>query len=138
LHYTENAATVVLVTDGLETCSADPCALATELEQAGLNFTAHVIGLGLSQAESAQVSCLASGTGGRYFDAADADGLADALLETVASSEPLPAAPPGRRTYFPGAAAMPEIGLAPTGGTTGAPESALAEYDFPANGTPDQ
>ncbi|KRA53095.1 vWA domain-containing protein [Devosia sp. Root635] len=93
LHYTEDAATVVLVTDGLETCSADPCALATELEQAGLNFTAHVIGLGLSQTESAQVSCLASGTGGRYFDAADADGLADALRESV-TAPPMAATPP--------------------------------------------
>lgn len=138
LHYAEDAATVVLVTDGLETCSADPCALAMELEQAGLNFTAHVIGLGLSQAESAQVSCLASATGGRYFDAADAAGLADALLKTVASSAPLPATPPTQRTYFPGAAVMPEIGLAPTGQTTGAPESSLAEYDFPADGAPDQ
>ena len=32
--YVENRATVVLVTDGLETCNADPCALARELERA--------------------------------------------------------------------------------------------------------
>ena len=138
LRYTEDAATVVLVTDGLETCNADPCALANELEQAGLNFTAHVIGLGLSQAESAQVSCLATGTGGRYFDAADADGLAEALLETVASSEPLPETPPTQRSYFPGAPDMPGIALAPTGQTTGAPESAVAPFDFPADGTAPQ
>ena len=125
LHYTEDAATVVLVTDGLETCNADPCALANELEQAGLNFTAHVIGLGLSQTESAQVSCLASGTGGRYFDAADADDLSGALLESVASA-PVQETPPTQRTYFPGAAMMPEIGISPTGQTTGAPDSSLS------------
>ncbi len=135
LRYTEDAATVVLVTDGIETCNADPCALAIELEQAGLNFTAHVIGLGLSQAESAQISCLATGTGGRYFDAADAEGLAGALMETVASSEPLPPTPPVQRTYFPGAPLMPEIGLQPTGQTTGAAEASLAAFDFPADGT---
>ena len=137
LHYTEDAATVVLVTDGLETCNADPCALANELEQAGLNFTAHVIGLGLSQTESAQVSCLASGTGGRYFDAADADDLSGALLESVASA-PVQETPPTQRTYFPGAAMMPEIGISPTGQTTGAPDSSLAAYDFPGDGTPEQ
>ncbi|MDP3897545.1 MAG: VWA domain-containing protein, partial [Mesorhizobium sp.] len=32
LKYTEEKATVILITDGLETCNADPCALATELE----------------------------------------------------------------------------------------------------------
>lgn len=138
LHYTEDTATVVLVTDGLETCSADPCALATELERAGLNFTAHVIGLGLSQAESAQVSCLATGTGGRYFDATDADDLAGALLETVAPSNSRPPTPPTQRAYFPGAPVMPEIGLSPTGQMTGAAESSLAEYSFPTDGTPEQ
>ena len=32
LKYTEDKATVILITDGLETCDADPCALATELK----------------------------------------------------------------------------------------------------------
>ena len=32
LRIEENAATVILVTDGLETCNADPCALGRELE----------------------------------------------------------------------------------------------------------
>lgn len=138
LRFTEEAATVVLVTDGLETCNADPCALGAELEAAGLDFTAHVIGFGLTKAEGAQVACLAGNTGGRYFDAGDADGLADALLETVAADEPAPATPPVQRTYFPGAPVMPGIALAPTGQTTGAPESALAAFDFPSNGTAQQ
>ncbi|MBW8369313.1 MAG: VWA domain-containing protein, partial [Arenimonas sp.] len=66
LRYTEEAATVVLVTDGLETCAADPCALATELENSGVNFTAHVIGLGLTPAAGAKVAWLAANTGGGY------------------------------------------------------------------------
>ena len=138
LRFTEEAATVVLVTDGLETCNADPCALGAELEAAGLDFTAHVIGFGLTKAEGAQVACLAGNTGGRYFDAADADGLAGALLETVAADQPVQATPPVQRTYFPGASVMPGIALAPTGQTTGAPESALAAFDFPPNGTAQQ
>jgi Ca-activated chloride channel family protein len=35
LKYTEDKATVVLITDGLETCGGDPCALGKELEAAG-------------------------------------------------------------------------------------------------------
>ena len=93
LRHTEEAATVVLVTDGLETCSADPCAVARELERSGVNFTAHVIGFGLTQAEGAKVACLAENTGGRYLQAADGAGLAAALTEAVAAPPAPPAAP---------------------------------------------
>src|SRR5690606_35946277 len=58
--------------------------------------------------------------------------------ETVAADEPAPATPPVQRTYFPGAPVMPGIALAPTGQTTGAPESALAAFHFPSNGTAQQ
>lgn len=92
LRYSEEAATVVLVTDGLETCAADPCAMATELEKSGVNFTAHVIGFGLTKDEGAKVACLAKNTGGRYIQATDGASLAAAL--TAAVSKPEPAAPP--------------------------------------------
>jgi Ca-activated chloride channel family protein len=134
LRYGEEAATVVLVTDGLETCAADPCALGRELEAAGLNFTAHVIGFGLSEAEGAQVACLAESTGGRYFAAGDAAALAGALQATVAAEVPPPPAPSARR-YFPGAPEMPDVALAPTGETTGAGRGNPPEFSFPADGT---
>ena len=103
LRYGEEAATVVLVTDGLETCAADPCALGRELEANGLNFTAHVIGFGLTEAEGAQVSCLASETGGQYYEASDAAGLTEALSATVtqAATTPTPAPLPGAQLTAP-------------------------------------
>ena len=42
----EGKATVILVSDGLETCNADPCAAAAELEKSGVDFTVHVVGFG--------------------------------------------------------------------------------------------
>ena len=92
LRFTEDQANVVLITDGLETCSADPCALGHELEAAGLDFTVHVVGFGLSEEEGRQVSCLAENTGGLYLQANDGQGLADALNQTilVAQNEPTP------------------------------------------------
>ena len=87
LRYTEEEATVVLVTDGLETCEADPCALGTELAQLGLRFTTHVVGFGLTKEEGAAVACLAENTGGRYIQASNAKGLADALNATVNAQE---------------------------------------------------
>ena len=67
LKYTEEKATVVLVTDGIETCDADPCALASALESKGVDFTAHVVGFGLTEEEGRKVACLAENTGGRYL-----------------------------------------------------------------------
>ena len=94
LRYTEDKATVILITDGLETCDADPCALASELEAAGLDFTAHVVGFGLSSEEGRQVACLAENTGGRYIAADNAEALGAALTETVVATPAAPAEEP--------------------------------------------
>lgn len=94
LKFTEDKATVILLTDGLETCDADPCALGTELEASGVDFTAHVVGFGLTDDEGKQVSCLAENTGGKYLPAADAKQLGEALVATVAAPAPEPAPEP--------------------------------------------
>ncbi len=87
LRSTEQKATVVLLTDGLETCNADPCALGRELEKSGLDFTAHVIGLGLTHEEGRQIACLAENTGGKYLSADTADELGKAVDEAVKPSD---------------------------------------------------
>ena len=79
LKYEENKATVILVTDGLETCNADPCAVASELEKLGVNFTTHVVGFDLSDKESKALQCIADNTGGQYFSASNAAELNDAM-----------------------------------------------------------
>jgi Ca-activated chloride channel homolog len=89
--YDELPATVVLVTDGEESCKGDPCALAGELEREGIDFTAHVIGFGYEGGARAGAACLAEQTGGQYLAAADADQLAAALVQVVSQ----PAAPSG-------------------------------------------
>jgi Ca-activated chloride channel family protein len=96
LRSTEEAATVILITDGIETCEADPCALGAELEASGVDFTAHVVGFGLTEEEGRAVACLAENTGGKYIQASDAGQLVEALKTTVvvAAPEPEPAPPP--------------------------------------------
>jgi Ca-activated chloride channel homolog len=97
LKSTEEKATVILITDGIETCEADPCALGTELEASGVDFTAHVVGFGLTAEEGATVACLAENTGGKYIEAKDAGALVEALKTTVvvvAEAEPAPAPSP--------------------------------------------
>ena len=92
MKYSEDAATVILVTDGLETCDMDPCAAGTELSQSGVDFTAHVVGFGLSDEQGKQVACMAENTGGLYLAADNADQLGEALSHTVATvtAEPEP------------------------------------------------
>jgi Ca-activated chloride channel homolog len=94
LKSTEAKATVILITDGIETCEADPCALGAELEASGVDFTAHVVGFGLTAEEGATVACLAENTGGKYIQAKDAGSLVDALKTTVVVAEPQPAPEP--------------------------------------------
>jgi Ca-activated chloride channel family protein len=89
LQFTEDQATVVLITDGIETCNADPCALATELEAAGVDFTVNVVGFGLSDSDGATVQCLAENTGGTYIGADDEEALKDAI-DVAVNETPVP------------------------------------------------
>ncbi len=99
LRYTEEKATVILVSDGIETCHPDPCAAARVLEETGVDFTAHVVGFDVTDPLALeQMQCLADNTGGTFLTATDADELASAL-ETVAvatepAREPVPAPKP--------------------------------------------
>ena len=83
LKFTEDSATVILISDGKETCKADPCKTASELEKLGVNFTAHVIGFDVDQETSKQLKCIADNTGGKYFSADNAKELSEALDKVV-------------------------------------------------------
>ena len=90
LRYTEDKATVILVSDGVETCNPDPCAAARLLEEAGIDFTAHVIGFDVDDPEAlAQMQCLADETGGQFLTAANADEL-NLAMSTVVQAAPPP------------------------------------------------
>jgi Ca-activated chloride channel family protein len=92
LKFTEKKATVILVSDGIETCDPDPCAVAAELEKLGIDLTVHTVGFGLdNQGAVAQLQCLAERTGGTYTTAENAGELEAALTKTV---EAVPAPPP--------------------------------------------
>lgn len=98
LGYTENKTTVILVSDGLETCDADPCAAAKKLEQLGVDFTAHVIAFDLKPEETQKLRCISDATGGKFFPASDAASLKDALdfAVSAAASKPEPVAEDAR------------------------------------------
>ncbi len=78
----EAETTIVLVSDGRETCGGDPCAVVKALKAGGIHFVMHVVGFDVTDEDKAQLSCIAEAGGGTYFGAANADALL-AALETV-------------------------------------------------------
>jgi len=71
---------IILVTDGLETCDRDPCALATALKKSDAAVTAYVVGLGLDAEELRVTGCIAENTGGQIVGAQNAEELSAALF----------------------------------------------------------
>lgn len=86
LKTSEEEASIILISDGKETCNADPCKLVGELKQAGINFTLHVVGFDVGGETEAQLQCMAEAGGGVYLPAKDADKLKSALGEVIKKS----------------------------------------------------
>ncbi|MBR3372105.1 MAG: VWA domain-containing protein [Rhodobacteraceae bacterium] len=87
---TAEAADIILVTDGLETCEGDPCALAASLAAEGIDIRAHVVGFGLSAVEVAALSCITDQTGGMLFQTNSGAELAEALQQVSMAPEAEP------------------------------------------------
>jgi Ca-activated chloride channel family protein len=85
LRQEEGESTIVLVSDGLESCGKDPCALTQKLKASGIKFVMHVVGFGLMDHQVEKLSCIADAGGGAYFTADNAGELLDAL-KTVKQS----------------------------------------------------
>jgi Ca-activated chloride channel family protein len=98
LREAEDETTVVLVSDGKETCDADPCALVRELRRSGVRVRVHVVGFDVNTEEREQLTCIAEAGGGRYFSAVNAQQLQEALTEVrrdVVEKVELPPPSPG-------------------------------------------
>ena len=104
LRYTEETSSVILISDGIETCDVDPCALGEELEARGVGFTVHVVGFDIKKDEQAELRCLAENTGGKFLSADSASELTTALVEVAEITKHIPkkkpAPPPATSTLL--------------------------------------
>lgn len=101
LNYQNTDATVVLLTDGEETCGGDPCRTAAELKKQAKNLTVHVIGYRHGPAGYFTARCMADMTGGEFVVVDNEDALIGALRKMLGCpfvTERPPA--PGRRHRF--------------------------------------
>jgi len=78
---TAGGGSVILITDGEESCKGDAKAAAAELKASGLNVTLNIVGFTLTgEAVEAELAGLAGSTGGRYYGAQDGAQLSRAVM----------------------------------------------------------
>jgi len=83
--------TIILISDGIESCDADPCALVQAWRDRDVAITVHVVGLGLRGKERTAMQCIADAAGTEYRDAFSTgeliEGLGAAVETAVATGE---------------------------------------------------
>jgi Ca-activated chloride channel family protein len=83
IRHLEDPATIILVSDGRETCDPDPCRLVKTLKESGIRFILHVIGFDVTEAEKQELECMAREGGGIYFSADSTIEFSAAASEVV-------------------------------------------------------
>ncbi len=81
----KNRSTIILLSDGIESCSGNPCAAVKAAKASGVNFILHTIGFGLNSKESVQLQCMAKAGDGEYFQANNAEELLKSTRNAVKS-----------------------------------------------------
>ncbi|MBX2883357.1 MAG: VWA domain-containing protein [Granulosicoccus sp.] len=76
---------IFLISDGVETCDADPCELVASWRDQNIDIRVHVVGLGLTPAAQSAMQCIAAASGTRYMEAESRDELSAALSTFVTS-----------------------------------------------------
>lgn len=112
---TEEETTIILVSDGEETCEGNACTYIKDLREKGINVKVHVVGFDVGQKEKEQLSCIAEAGGGRYYTANNADQLKKALTEVkeevVAKAEGAGEAPVSKLKALPKGGDRPETAV---------------------------
>ncbi|MEJ7833017.1 MAG: VWA domain-containing protein [Nocardioides sp.] len=76
----EGTRSIVLVSDGVATCDPDPCEVAAELAEKGIDLQINVVGLDVDESARSQLRCIAAAGNGTYYDADSADEIAESLV----------------------------------------------------------
>ncbi len=72
---------LILITDGIEECNGDPCAVSNALQRKGIFLKPFVIGLGLDESLKKTFDCV-----GRYFDASNESMFREALNVVISQA----------------------------------------------------
>jgi Ca-activated chloride channel family protein len=84
LHGLPGKSTIVLVSDGAETCQSDPCKVAQEVRSTmGIDVKVHVVGLDIESQDRSTLECVAEGGGGKYYGVSNEEQLRTAIAEAT-------------------------------------------------------
>ncbi len=77
--------TIILISDGADTCGGNPCAFIRLLPAYGIRIKCDIVGLALHNdpKSRAQLNCVAEASGGKYYDANTASELIDSVSRSV-------------------------------------------------------
>ncbi len=93
----EGNRSVLLISDGIETCGENACAAAERLAREGIGLQINVIGFDVDREAREQLQCIARAGNGRYFDARSASefqvAVAEVQKQVQAAPAPEPSAP---------------------------------------------
>ncbi len=78
----QGGATIILVSDGLETCGGDPCATVRTAKEQGIDFVLHIVGFDVAKEDVSSLECAAQAGGGLFLSAENAGELSACLLYT--------------------------------------------------------
>lgn len=99
-HEKENNS-ILLVSDGSDNCSGDPCAVANQLSSGDAKIRVHVIGFNVSDDTRKELQCIAEKGKGDYYDVGNAEQFKDAVAKVQVAArgpetkpEPKPAPEP--------------------------------------------
>lgn len=81
---TDAPGTLIVIHDDIDNCRQDVCAAATDIARMIPKVTVHVISISLDKTTPEKMSCLATTTGGRVFEARDAASVESSLGEALA------------------------------------------------------
>ncbi len=74
---------IILLSDGEETCGGDPAKTIADIKASGIALTVHVIGFNVDAKTRAQLEGVATAGGGIYYDAKDSVSLTRAFQEAT-------------------------------------------------------
>jgi len=92
----DSTSTVILISDGIETCGGDPCGYIKTLKEQGITLKVHVIGFQVTSKAAEQLKCIADAGNGGFFSAGNTGELKNALQslkESIVEEKPLPDPP---------------------------------------------
>lgn len=80
--------TIILISDGEDTCGFDPCAYIQTLPARGVSLKVDILGLNMEREKSArkQLDCIAKSSGGKYYDNDTSAKLIESLSHSVSQA----------------------------------------------------